>query len=221
MRDCHSMRPRSAQPYRYLECQRLRRELENATRVLISSLASGGYRMVGIEVELSGEAFGKSLSGRIDCLAARDDGEEAIIDFKYSGRSKYYSLIEEGKAVQLATYAYGRSIANSRFPAVAYLVLSDGLLYTPSQSPINGDRNRFIIDAPGIQTVWQRFSDAIDKAGDWLSSDVPVPARPQQDPSAWPDGARIVLEANLKKGEVQGVCEYCDYQRLCGILETT
>ena len=50
-----------AQPDSYFERQRLRGELENATRVLVTVLASGGYRIVGIEVELSGEAFGKPL----------------------------------------------------------------------------------------------------------------------------------------------------------------
>ncbi len=210
-----------AQPDKYFERQRLRSELENATRVLVGTLASGGYRIVGIEVELSGEAFGKSLKGSIDCVAERNNGDEAIIDFKYGGRSKYHSLIEDGKAVQLATYAYGRSTVHGTFPAVAYLVLSDGLLYTPSGSPVRGDGNRSLINAPAIQTVWQQFSDAIDKADDWLTSDAPVPARPLQDPSQWPTGATIVLETKLKADQVQEVCGYCHYKSICGIQETS
>ena len=210
-----------AQPDKYFERQRLRSELENATRVLIGTLASGGYRIVGIEVELSGEAFGKSLKGSIDCVAERNNGDEAIIDFKYGGRSKYHSLIEDGKAVQLATYAYGRSTVHGTFPAVAYLVLSDGLLYTPSGSPLHGDGNRSLINGPAIQTVWQQFSNAIDKADDWLTSDAPVPARPLQDPSQWPTGATIVLETKLKADQVQEVCGYCHYKSICGIQETS
>ena len=77
-----------AQPDKYFERQRLRSELENATRVLVGALSSGGYRIVGIEVELSGDAFGKSLNGWIDCVAEREDGEEAVIDFKYGGRAQ-------------------------------------------------------------------------------------------------------------------------------------
>jgi len=210
-----------AQPNKYFECQRLRRELENATRVLVGTLASGGYRITGIEVELTGEAFGKSLNGRIDCVADRKDGEEAIIDFKYGGRSMYHSLIEDGKAVQLATYAYGRSTASGRFPGVAYLVLSDGLLYTPSGSPVQGDGDRAVINAPAIQKVWQQFSDAIEKADGWLTSDDPVPARPLQDPSQWPDGVTIVLETSLKDDETQAVCRYCNFKSICGIQVTT
>jgi hypothetical protein len=209
-----------AQPHRYLDRQTLRDELANATRVLVGVLASGQYRIVGLEVPLAGDAFGKTLNGSIDCLAAREDGAEAIIDFKYGGRSKYYTLIEEGKAVQLATYAYGRSLATGTFPAVAYLVLSDGLLYTPSQEPVAGDGGRSIINAPAIRQVWDQFSAALAKADAWLTSGEPVPARPQQDPSQWPQGATIVLDTRLRNDRVQEVCRYCDYQRLCGILET-
>jgi hypothetical protein len=210
-----------AQPDKHVQRQRLRSELANATRVLIGTLASGGYRIVGVEVELTGDTFGKSLKGSIDCVAARDNGEEAIIDFKYGGRSKYYSLISDGKAVQLATYAYGRSQERGTFPAVAYLVLSDGLLYTPSGSPVQGDANRSVIHGPAIQTVWQDFSDAVQKADQWLVSDSPVPARPLQDSSQWPSGAAMVLDAKLKADKLQDVCKYCDYQRICGLQETS
>ena len=208
-----------AQPNKYFERQQLRSEMENATRVFVGTLASGGYRIAGIEVELSGEAFGKTLNGWIDCLAERDDGSQAIVDFKYGGRSKYHSLIENGEAVQLATYAYGRSTAEGTFPGVAYLVLSDGLLYTPSGSPVEGDGNRSVIEAPAIEEVWQRFSAAINNADSWRSSNDPVPARPLQSPSDWPEGATILLDEKIKVGQVQNACKYCSYQTLCGLQE--
>ena len=172
-------------------------------------------------MELAGNAFGKPLNGWIDCVAKRDNGEEAIIDFKYGGRSKYHALIAEGRAVQLATYAYGRSAAGGAFPAVAYLILSDGLFFTPSGSAVQGDAHRAIINAPAIQTVWKKFSDAIESAGDWLTSGAPVPARPLQDASEWPAGATILLETNLKPEQMQEVCRYCDFTRICGLEEMT
>jgi len=210
-----------AAPDKYFERQRLRSELENATRVLVETLAAGGYRIAGVEVELNGEAFGKSLRGWIDCLATRDDGAEAVIDFKYGGRSKYLSLIEDGQAVQLATYACGRATHTGRFPAVAYLVLADGLLYTPSESPVCGAPQRAVIPAPSIQTVWNRFADAIDRADGWLTSDEPVPARPLQDPARWPDGATLVLDPTLKPDNLQAVCRYCSFPDICGLREIT
>lgn len=209
-----------AQSDKYRVRQSLRRELANATRVLISTLASGGYRVKGIEVEVEGEAFGKPLSGSIDCLIEHADGNEGIIDFKYGGK-KYERMIADGKAVQLATYAYSRSIATGRFPAVAYLVLADGFLFTPSGGPINGDGSRTVVDGPGIRAVWEQFQTAIADAEEWLTTNGRIPARPIQGSDDWPAGATIVLETNLKADDVQSVCKYCDYQHLCGLRQLT
>jgi len=208
-----------AQPDKIFERQKLRKELANATRVLIGTLISGQYRIKGIEVELSGEAFGKTLIGSIDCVAEHVSGAEAIIDFKYGGRSKYHDLIKDGKAVQLATYAFGRSSSDSAFPAVAYLVLSDGQLFTPSGSEVNGDMNRSIVDASSIEEVWDQFARAIENCDGWLTGDYDVPARPLLEAMEWPDGTHLVLNAELKSSDVQSVCRYCDYQQLCGLQE--
>lgn len=207
-----------ARPHRELERQKLRNELEKAARVLLETLAGGGYTISGFEVELSGEAFGKSLMGRIDCVAVRADGQEAVIDFKYGGRSKYRSLLEDGRAVQLATYARGRATPESGFPAAAYLVLSDGMVFTPSGSPVHGVRNGHI-DGNSMQDVWKAFASAIQQADDWLTGEVTVPARPLQIPDDWPDGVELVLETKLKSGEQQPVCGYCHYQPICGLRE--
>lgn len=209
-----------AQSDKYRERQSLRKELAHATRVLIGTLASGGYRIKGIEVEVQGEAFGKPLSGSIDCLIERADGNEGIIDFKYGGK-KYERMIAEGKAVQLATYAFSRSIETGHFPAVAYLVLADGLLFTPSGGPVNGDGNRTIVEGPEIRAVWEQFQVAITNAEEWLTTDGQIPARPLQGPGDWPMGATIVLETSLKPTEVQSVCKYCNYQHLCGLRQLT
>ena len=209
-----------AQADRLIERQKLRDELLGATRVLVEALSAGGYHIVGIEVEVSKDAFGKTLNGSIDCVAARNDGSEAIVDFKYSGRNKYRDMISEGKAVQLATYAYSRSQDVTSFPAVAYLILSDAQLLTPSRSPIKGGTSSTEIDAPSIQSVWTQFSQAIDAAGGWLTAGEPIPARPLQASSQWPNGAKIVLDVEVKNGDSQSVCRYCDYKRLCGLQET-
>ncbi|HEY4259520.1 MAG TPA: PD-(D/E)XK nuclease family protein, partial [Schlesneria sp.] len=193
-----------AQSDKYRERQSLRRELAHATRILIATLASGGYRVKGIEVEVRGEAFGKPLSGSIDCLIQRGDGSEGIIDFKYGGK-KYERMIADGKAVQLATYAYSRSVETGQFPAVAYLVLADGLLFTPSGGALDGDDSRTVVDGPGIRLVWEQFQAAIENAEEWLTTNGQIPGRPLQGADQWPAGAAIVLEAYPKPNEVQSV----------------
>jgi hypothetical protein len=209
-----------AQPHQLRDRKRLRAELANATRVLITALAFGGYRIMGIEVDIEGAAFGKKLGGSIDCLAEHNDGHEAVIDFKYAGRSKYQKLLNDGRAVQLATYAHGRATrsgANGRYPCVAYLVLADGQLFTPSGSSLRCDGNRQVVDGPAIRDVWQQFSDAIDACDGWLSAKEPIPARPLQEPAVWPKGVRLVLDANLPADKEQEPCRYCPYKQLCGL----
>ncbi len=209
-----------AQADRLIERQKLLDEMLSATRVLVDALAAGGYRIVGFEVEVSQVAFGKTLNGWIDCVAARDDGSEVIVDFKYAGRNKYREMISNGKAVQLATYAYSRSPDATTFPAVAYLILSDAQLLTPSGSPVVGSTGGSVIMAPSIRSVWEEFSKAIDAGDGWLTAGNLIPARPLQSSSQWSRGAEIVLDANLSNGDLQSVCRYCDYQRLCGLQET-
>lgn len=209
-----------AQADQLMERQKLRSQLLRAVDVLVNTLISGGYRIIGIEVEVASTAFGKTLNGWIDCVAAREDGREAIIDFKYAGRSKYRDLIRAGRAVQLATYAYSRSGNGAAFPAVAYLVLADGLLYTPSGSAIEGNGNRVVIDAPAITEVWNQFSVAITAADSWLTSGEPIPARPLQLGQVWPAGSAIVLDMNLPNGQRHEVCRYCDYKYICGLEQT-
>jgi hypothetical protein len=129
-------------------------------------------------------------------------------------------MISDGQSVQLATYAYSRSPDDTTFPAVAYLILSDAQLLTPSGSPVVGSDGGSAIAAPPIRTVWEQFSQAIEAGDGWLTAGDTVPARPLQSPSEWPRGAELVLDADLQDGDRQSVCRYCDYQRLCGLQET-
>ena len=206
-----------AQPEKRVESLRLKNELVKATRLFVRTLTAGGYQSVKIEDPVEGSAFGKELRGSIDCLASADDGREAVVDFKYAGRKKFYDMIANGKSVQLATYAFSKRGASGTFPAVAYLVLSDGTIYTPTGSPLAGVPTAELVDGPSTEDVWNKFSTAIANAESWLTTNDLVPARPIQDVSEWPDGAEIVLVEQLRRGETQSVCRYCDYKRLCGM----
>jgi ATP-dependent helicase/nuclease subunit B len=209
-----------AQPEKRVESLRLKNELVKAARLFVQTLTAGGYRSVNIEEPVEGLAFGKELRGSIDCLASADDGREAVVDFKYAGRKKFYDMVTKGKSVQLATYAFSRSQADGKFPAVAYLVLSDGTIFTPTGSPLAGVPTAAVIDGMSIDQVWNNFSTAIAGAENWLTTDDPVPARPIQDVDEWPDGSELVLVERPGRGEIQSVCRYCDYKRLCGMEVT-
>lgn len=204
-----------AQPDKRIEREKLRSQLIGATRTLISALHDGGYERIDIEVELDGAAFGKELVGSVDCVATNSSGAEAVIDFKYSGK-RYREMLKDGRAIQLATYAYGRSAAKG-FPSVAYLIISDGSLCTPEGNPVSRSNKTDLVDGPAIQSVWEDFEQAVTAADGWLSGEIPVPARPLIATDLWPAGLELVLDGSLKNGESQSVCRYCNYTQLCGL----
>ncbi len=210
-----------AQPARLEERLRFRGELAAAARTLAAALRAGGYRIEGFEVPIEGAALGRKLVGFIDCLLARQDGEEGVIDFKYAGREKYRRLLEEGRGAQLATYAQARMQAvTASPPGVGYLILADGLLYTPGGSPLRGAVPAQVVRGPAIGAVWEQLAAAVTRADGWLTSGEPVPARPLQDPAEWPEGADLVIDTDPSKDPSQREpCTYCDYQVLCGLAE--
>ncbi len=211
-----------AEPAALSERRDLSRALIRSARTLVSAMHAGGYRIIDLEVEIEARVAGRNIHGYIDCLARRDDDVEAIIDFKYFD-GRYRSLLEDGQAVQLATYAAARHAERGRTgeggpaPAVAYLTISNSSLHTPEGSSLVGASQAQVLpNAPAIQTVWHRFAEALLVADTWLEGDEPVPARPLQEAPAWPEGADLVLDG---KADPQRVCRYCDYAVLCGRQE--
>ena len=210
-----------ARPARAGERKRLRAELAAATRTLIRLLRDGGWQIAAMETPFEGGADGYRLSGYIDCLIRDSKGAEAIIDFKYAGSRRYQDLLAEGRAVQLAVYARGRAAVVDTDLAelpVAYLVIANNRLLTPSATPMAGTRNdQHVPEAPGMAEVWQRFTQALARSQAWMERAEPVPARPLQDSEEWPDGVEMVLDA--KGADEQRICRYCDFRVLCGLEE--
>lgn len=207
-----------AQPDNLLKANTLRNQLVQASKTLIKAMIKGNYRILKIESPIEGEAFGKILKGSIDCLAQKcEESGEAIIDFKMYGTSKYSKMLEDGKAIQLATYAYSRKAAKGSFPAVAYLILGDSQLKSPTGSALDGLDKSQTVSGPTIKSVWDEFTLAFNEANDWLNQELAVPARPLQDSSQWPKKVELVLNPNLKINEQQEVCKYCNFKSLCGL----
>jgi RecB family exonuclease len=209
-----------AQPNALVEKERLSRQLRAATRLLVEALRAGSYQITAMEKEVSGKVGDRDLTGFVDCLARRQNGEELILDFKYGGRNKYRELLTTGRAVQLATYSAARAQEQGVFPAVAYLILADGVLYSPEGSAVFGGGPAEVLrDSPCIETIWTGFGKALAEADEWLKGTEPIPTRPLLDPENWPAGVELVLERPKASGEnpKQDVCKYCDYKVLCGL----
>jgi len=211
-----------AQPSSLLEKEQLRLQLRAAARLLVEALQAGNYQVTAMEKEVAGRVGERDLVGYLDCLAQRPNGDEVILDFKYGGPTKYREFLLEGRAVQLATYAAARAEEKGRgrgFPAVAYLILSAGVLYSPEGSTIIGNGPAEVLrNSPSIESVWVNFVDALSRADTWLSGTEPIQTRPLTEPDQWPDGVELVLKGPNTKGEMpeQEVCKYCDYKTLCG-----
>lgn len=213
-----------AQPWAIVQKTRLREELKNSTRVLVEALRSAGFRIISMEKQIVAELDGRPCIAYIDCLTENQSGAELVIDFKFYGEKKYRSLLSDGRAVQLATYAAMRAAEknNTKMPFVAYLILSSGILLIPQvDAPPGLQRVQHLKDAPPIRVVWQRFITALRGSEAWLHGDKPVPSRPHQSPESWPEGADMVLDGPNSKGEMPGfseqtVCKYCNYGVLCG-----
>lgn len=191
---------------------KLRQQLVDSTRTLVSALTRGGYRVVGMELPLESTIAGRRLMGYIDCAVEDASGHRAVIDFKYGYAPRYRELLEEGRAVQLATYASGGEAA------VAYLTLTNAQLHTPEGSALRGALPTEIAEgAPDIQQVWRRFESAVRTADGWLATGA-IPVRPHQGRDEWPAGTDLVVKWQRLPdgGDEPGICRYCDYRLLCG-----
>lgn len=208
-----------AQPRRIQEKTRLLDELLSSTKTLVQALERGGYRITAMEAPVTGEVRGKPLKGSIDCLIEGPSGE-AVVDFKFGGFATHKKMLEEGTAVQLATYAHARETMTGKpVQGVAYLILERARLMTPTGSPLTGADASEQVQGPAIQSTWSNFQAALDRASGWLEGREPVAARPLQDPTMWPQGVELVLDPDGKREP--DVCRYCEFRVFCGLRRMT
>ena len=105
---------------------------------------------------------------------------------------------------------------------LAYLILSDGLLFTPAGNPLRDVTSAEVVGGPAMAEVWGALTAAIPAADAWLGGGEPVPARPLQDASEWPKGVALAIyDPKPVKAETRQPCRYCDYQLLCGFTQLT
>lgn len=98
--------------------------VKNAAWNLVSLLRSNGWTVAHTELELEGHFGGIPVRGKADLVLQRD-GEQAIVDLKWSGAKRRKELIQNGEDLQLVLYA--RLLPpEGQWPHTAYFILEEG-----------------------------------------------------------------------------------------------
>ncbi len=109
-----------------------REDLFQKFLILRNHLHENNWQVEGCEIKGSGQIGEIMIGGYCDLLLKRINGkkiEKAIVDLKYSGRSKYRRLMQDGEDLQLAIYSKIFHPAAGYWPT-SYFIISDGLLFT-------------------------------------------------------------------------------------------
>jgi ATP-dependent helicase/nuclease subunit B len=100
--------------------------------ILSNHLHDNNWQVEGCEIKGSGQVGEVIIGGYCDLLLKRIKGktiERAIVDLKYSGRSKYRRLMQDREDFQLAIYSKIFHPAAGYCPT-SYFIISDGSLFT-------------------------------------------------------------------------------------------
>jgi len=120
------------EPGRELEKERYRLDVCRAVETLIAAIDKAGLTVVATEGEVDGKDLGGiPFRGYIDLMLEDDDGNTFVIDLKWSGSTKYKKEeVKEGKALQLASYAWLLRKGKGAWAPGAYFMLAQGELLT-------------------------------------------------------------------------------------------
>lgn len=196
------------EPGRELEKERYRLDVCRAVETLISAIDKAGLTVVATEGEVDGKDLdGIPFRGYIDLMLEDDEGNTFVIDLKWSGSTKYKKQeVEEGKALQLASYAWLLRKDNGDWAPGAYFMLAQGELLT--------DDSRFeskLIESPrSAKEVWDFGAQT------WS-------AQFEQMQQGLVEASGLIDEKELKAArEESGLmyssppCHFCDFGKLCG-----
>ena len=196
------------EPGRELEKERYRLDVCRAVETLIAAIDKAGLKVVATEGEVDGKDLdGIPFRGYIDLMLEDDEGNTFVIDLKWSGSTKYKKQeVEDGKALQLASYAWLLRKDNCAWAPGAYFMLAQGELLTDdssfkskvTESPLSG------------QEVWAHGSKT------WISQF-------NQMKSGQIEASGLIDEKELKAAREEAElmyssppCHFCDFGKLCG-----
>ena len=149
---------------RGVDHQRVAATLERALVQLLAHLRSAG--VVEATAEASGEvAFeGRRLTGTIDLMLTRGNGQRAVLDVKWAGEPYRGGLLEDNRALQLATYAYLQKSQDESgaWPSGAFFILATGNLLAANRASFPDAIVHPSGDGSGTAELWERLRVTCD-----------------------------------------------------------
>jgi hypothetical protein len=114
-----------------------------------------------MELWQEGLYAGGRLNGSIDILATRADGQEAVVDIKWGGKTYRRDALLDNSYLQLATYAQLRRNNNAKWsPALSYFIVMDSHMlslnheFFPKAEILKPDSDE------NAAQYWQRFEQS-------------------------------------------------------------
>ena len=195
------------------ELSQLRQQMVEAVERLAAMLAESGLSIAEVETKASADLGGRKIEGRLDLLLADAVGKEIVLDLKW-GRARYEARLQEGLALQLATYAATRQIerGHAAMPAVAYFALSGGTVLTTERDLFAGVRP---IQGPSVQETWRNLERTL-VAIERLLEKGTIPVTGVTASTSLLESLGIHDSEHGQHVEPGPSCDYCKHATICG-----
>lgn len=200
--------------------ERARRDISRAVGDLVAAINRLGLTVESTEDFLKASVGDIPFVGYADLILRDAAGGAFVLDLKWSGSDTYHrDILEEGRALQLATYAWLlRARGETGAVQAGYFMLAQGSLIT--DSALAGDDR--IDAARPLDQVWNLGAASWRRALDGLAAGtVPITGITHHHRRAAEGGSyEKALKTEADDAGVlyeQPPCRFCDFGHLCGI----
>ncbi len=189
-----------------VEYERAKTHVSSSIGRLVRMISDADLTVRGCEEEVVvSVAPGRDFGGYLDLVLEDSNGRSVVLDLKWSKRDKYRrEEIEEGRALQLAAYAWLEEQAGRTAIGAGYFMLRQQTLFFTSPHPFPAAHH---VPGSDLKQTWDRLKHAYDhrmaqlEQGEILVRGV----------EPGPDDADMDPMPKIKPG-----CRFCDYRPLCG-----
>ena len=149
---------------RGVDRQRVAATLERALVRLLEHLRLAGVAEAAAETSEEAPFEGRRLTGTIDLLLSRSNGQQAVLDVKWAGEKYRGGLLAENRALQLATYAYMQKCqdGSDAWPAGAFFILATGNMLAANRASFPDAIVHSSEDGSGTAELWDRLRVTCD-----------------------------------------------------------